>query len=135
MTLRRGRAGGGGLSQPSALGNVFQGRERGNAVDCRILCGVVEKWADPTGRLLRHDERSDDRTRQAARGQTGWGRRNLAVVDGKMLASGDMEGGQGRLQDRTAGHWRGGGDRGQYTQHETDVETSLLGRGPGITPH
>ena len=51
---------------------------------------------------LCHDERPDDCTGPAARGQDGRGRGNLAVVDGKVLATGDGAGDQGRLQDRTA---------------------------------
>ena len=64
------------------------------------------------GRLPRHDEQPDDRTGQAARGQTGQGRGNLAAVDGKMPAVGDRKGGRGRLRDRTASWWHGGRDIG-----------------------
>ena len=61
------------------------------------------------GRLPRHDDRLDGRIGQAAKGQTGRGRRNLEAVDGKVPASGDGEGGQCCLRDRTSGRWSGGG--------------------------
>ena len=77
------------------------------------------------GRLPRNAERPADRTGQAARGQTGRGQGNLAAVDGKVIALGDRAGGQGRLQDGTASHQRGGKDRGRDTRHETAVADAL----------
>ena len=74
------------------------------------------------GRLLRHDERLDDSTGQAARGQTGRGWGKLAAVDGKVLALVDKVGGQFRLQDRTSSWRHGGKDIGRDTCHDTDVE-------------
>ena len=104
-------AGGGGLSEPSALATEFQSGERVTAADCRGLCGVVEQWAAPMGRLLRHDKRMADGIGKEARGQAGWDWGNLAVVDGDVLATGDGAGGQGCLRDRTASRRRGGRDR------------------------
>ena len=50
------------------------------------------------GRLSSHDERPTDNTGQAARDQTGRGRRNLEKTDGKVPASGDGAGGKGGLR-------------------------------------
>ena len=54
------------------------------------------------GRLPSTDERPADRTGQAVRGQAGWGRQNLAVVDGEVCTVADGAGGHGRLQDRAS---------------------------------
>ena len=135
MNLIRGRARGDGISQPSALANAFQRGDLGTAADCCGLHGLVEEWAAPMGRLPRHDERPDDRTGQVARGQTSGGQGNLEAVDVKVIALGDSAGGQGRLPDRTAERWCGGRDRGRDTRTDTDVATSLLGRGLRVPPH
>ena len=74
----------------------------------------------------------DGSTVQAARGQTGRGQGNLVAVDGKVLASGDVAVGQGRLRDRTVSRRRGGMDRVRDTRHETAVVTELPGRGMGF---
>ena len=42
---------------------------------------------------------------------------------------------QGRLQDRTTGWWRGGGDRGRHSRHACPMTGSLTGRGLGVSPH
>ena len=105
LTLRRGEAGTDGLSQYSTLATKFWGSKQGTAVDCHGLLGVGEQWAAHMGRLPRHGEWPTDHTGQAARYQTGRGWRKLAAVDGKVPASVDREGGQGRLWDRTAGPW------------------------------
>ena len=87
------------------------------------------------GRLPLHDERPDDRTGKAEKGQTGQSRENLAVVDGKVIATGNGAGGQGRLWVRTASRRRGDRDRGWYTLNETAMGASLPGRGLGVPPH
>ena len=109
MNIRRSRDGGGGLSEPSEMATVFRSGEWGTAANCRRLCRVVEKWAAPMCHLPCHYGWPDDCTEQAARGQDGQGWRNLAAVDGKVLAMCDGAGVQGGLRDRTDIRRRGSG--------------------------
>ena len=95
---------------------------------------MAEQWAATIGHLPCHDERPADRTGKVARGHTGWGHGKLAADDGKVLASGDREGGQGRLWFRTAGRWRGFRYRGRDTCHETAVASALTEIGLRVYP-
>ena len=119
-----GRAGGDGLSEPSALA--------GTTADCHRIQGVVEQWAAPMGRLPCYDELPADRTGKAARSKAGQGRENVAAVDGEVIATGDGAGIQGRLQDRTSSRRLGGRDRGWGTQYAPPMGISLSGGGPGV---
>ena len=87
------------------------------------------------GHLPRHNERPDDRTGRAARGQTSWGRGKLAAADVKVPAFGDRAGGQGRLRDKTVIQWRVFRDIGQDTFQETSVASAPTERILGLSPH
>ena len=86
-------------------------------------------------RLLIYDERSADSTGQAARGQTVWGRGNLAAADGKVFTTGDRVGGQGCLQDRAASRRSRSRDRGRDSCYAPPMDTKLPGEGIGVPPH
>ena len=97
--------GGGVLSETPVLAPTPWCSKKGTTADCCRLFGVVWQRAAPMVLLPSTDERSDDRTVQAARDQAGWGRRNLAEVDGEVCTVGDRTGGQVHLRDRESS-WR-----------------------------
>ena len=96
---------------------------------------MAKQWAAPMVRLLRNDDRPDDRSGQTARDQTGWRGRNLETADGEVPASGDGAGGEGRLQDRPTVRGSGSRDRERHTCHVRPLGGTLVGRGLGVSPH
>ena len=114
MTLRKGRAGGDGLSEPPALDPAFRSGKRGAAADCCRLHGVVRQQASPMVRLTSFNECPADRTGQVARGKAVRGRVNLSEADGGVCTSGEGAGVQVLLQDIASSRWRRSWDRGQY---------------------
>ena len=87
------------------------------------------------GRLSSHDEWTSNHNGQLARDQTGWRWINLKKADREGPASGDREGGKGRLRDRPIGWGRGGGDRGRHSCRAQPLSGALAGIGLGVSTH
>ena len=117
--------GGDGISEPRALVPAFRSDEQGAVADCCRLRGVFKKWASPVGRLPSYNEQPDDCTGQAARVQSGQGKRNLVAADGEVFTTCDGAGGQGRMWDRAASRRHRSLDRGSDPFYAPHMGTAL----------
>ena len=109
--------------------------------DCRVaayggrLCGVASERATPLVRLPCFDEWSIDSTGKTAKGQAGWGGRNLALPHGEVHIASDGAGRQFHLWNQSAGVRGGSGHQGGDTRYAPAMVKEIPGGGMRVSTH